>query len=316
MKKQRLRYRILCLILVVFTAAALVCSCSRAPAKGDYDNVGNSAGGDKYYVESGSTSDSEGGIGNVPTAGLEDPNAKIIKTAYATLRTEEYDKTVEQIYNKISELEGYVDDESYNGSSPYRSAYVTIRVPSGRLDELRTHLSSVATLTSYRAKKDDVTVAYDVLVAKIDTLELEVGVVKELFDVAKADGNLERIAELEARLSELQLQLAEAKAILASYDNDIAYSTVYLTVNETKVKVIENEEKEGVFSRIGKNLKTNLADIGNFFVELFIFIISAIPYLLILGGLTVGAIFIIIRLRKKRAANKKNGEEKNKDDKK
>lgn len=298
MKKQRLWCRIICVSLLVFALALTMASCGRsydkaagnsAPSKGDYEN--------SY---SGS-SDGSAGLGALPS-GKDDPNAKLIKTAYAHLQTTSYDEALTALFEKIDTYGGYLDEESYYGQSPYRSANIAIRIPAANLDGFKSDLQGLATLTSYTAKKDDVTTAYAVLVGKIETLTVEVGVITELFDVAKESGDLAKIAELEARLTDVKLSLAEAEATLASLDEGIAYSTVHLTLSE--VRKIEEPVKEGAFARIGNNFKENLKDIGSFFVELFVFLISAIPYFVILGAAGAVIVIVIIRIKRRKRSGK------------
>jgi len=58
-----------------------------------------------------------------------------------------------------------------------------------------------------------------------------------------------------------------------------------------------------VLDRIGEGFTESLDAIGNFFVELFVFLIVALPYLVIIAVLVIAPI-LIIRARKKKA--KKN----------
>ena len=305
MKKQTLFSKITAILLLAIFALSLV-SCARGggaadnyyPSMGDYESSGKDS-----VVGSGAANGS--GLGDITVSGADNPNAKIIKTAEASVRTTDYETVMNAVFEKITALEGYTDKESFSGSSPYRYAYITIRIPAESLDEFKNELSEIATLTHYSAKKDDVTVAYAMLVARIDTLKLEIDVVKDLFEIAKAEGSISSIAELEGRLSDLQLDLAESEAKLQAYDNSIAYSTLYLTVNETKkTEPVAQEDPPTVFERIGANLKTNFKDIGNFFVEFFVFIVSALPYLVIIAVIVTAVILITVKKIKNRKVKK------------
>ena len=296
MKKKIIVY-ISSILLIISLSLAMLCSCSSA--NGSADGYLGNAGATKDEAY-----DSGDGIGSLPSGGVDNPNAKIIKTADATIQTAEYEEFIEELYAKITEYRGYTDADTLRGSAPYRTAYVTVSIPAEHLDAFKEALSGMGTLTYYSAKKLDVSLTYSTLVAKIDTLTLEIGVVSDLFDIAKEDGDLGRISNLEERLSELKLELAEAQAQLAVYDNNIAYSTVNLTVNEKEVIEIVEEEEKGAFARIGENFVKNLKDIGNFFVELFVFLVSALPYIVLIGVIIAAIVFILIYIdRKKKKQN-------------
>ena len=205
---------------------------------------------DKGEMNSGS-SDSGGGIGSLPSGGVDNPSAKIIKIADATVKTLDYDTFIDELYAKITEYSGYTDGESFRGSAPSRTATVTVRIPADSLDAFKSALSGMGTMTYYNANKIDVSLQYATLSARIETLEVEIGVVEDLFEIAKEEGNLDRIYTLEQRLTALKLDLAESRAEIAVYDNSIAYSTVNLTVKEYEEVVEEepeSEEEKGAFA--------------------------------------------------------------------
>ena len=296
--KRRILSAIL-LITLLFALTMLLSSCNASNADG-----GNYMPGapDKGEMNSGS-SDSGGGIGSLPSGGVDNPSAKIIKIADATVKTLDYDTFIDELYAKITEYKGYTDGESFRGSAPTRTATVTVRIPADSLDAFKTALSGMGTMTYYNADKIDVSLQYATLSARIETLEVEIGVVEDLFEIAKNEGNLDRIYTLEQRLTALKLDLAESRAEIAVYDNSIAYSTVNLTVKEYEEVVEEEpepEEEKGAFVRIGENLARNFKDIGNFFVELFVFLISATPYLLLIGGIVTGIIFLIKAIKRRK----------------
>ena len=302
MKKQTLsRSLSLLFVISILLISVLVSYTSCAKGGSALDAI--------YQDSAPSASDSNGGIGNLPSGGVDNPNAKIIKTASANIRTLTYDNFIEKTYLKITELGGYTDSESFSGSAPYRYAYIVVRIPADKLDSFKEELSALGTLTSYTADKQDVTLTYSTLKAKVDTLTLEAAAVEELFEIAKASGNLSEISSLQTKLYDLRLEINQATAQLNAYDNSIAYSTVKLTVNETKEYIPQPEpEKKGAFKRIGENLKENLTDIAHFFVEFFVWFVSAIPYLIIFGIIGSGIVFVIISLKRK-AKNKRNVEE-------
>ena len=302
MKKQTLSHRLRSfsvILILLFSVIVSYTSCAKGGSA--FDAEYNKS---EIYQDSVVNTGSEnGGIGKLPSGGVDNPNAKIIKTASANIRTLTYDDFIEKTYSKITELGGYTDSESFSGSAPYRYAYIVVRIPADKLDSFKQELSALGTLTSYTADKQDVTLTYSTLKAKVDTLTLEAAAVEELFELAKASGNLSEISSLQSKLYDLRLEINQATAQLNSYDNSIAYSTVKLTVNETKEYVpVTEPEKKGAFQRIGENLKENLTDIGHFFVEFFVWFISAIPYLVIFGAIATGIVFLVTK-RKRKAKN-------------
>ena len=307
MKKHGIFSKISVVIIILLMTVSMLASCGSANK--DY------AGGDDYVNSSpnkaptldNSNGAGEGGIGNVPSGGIDNPAAKIIKTANAEMSTTEYDQFLTDLYAKITEFSGYTDGETFSGSSKYRRATVTIRIPAARHEEFKSALSGLGTMTYYSADKQDVTLTYATLKAEVDTLTAEIEIVEELFEIAKQSGDLKEISNVEEKLTELRLRVAQANARLSVYDNSIAYSTIYLTVYEREI--IEEPEPEPdptAFERIGKNLKNAFTGIGNFFVDLFVFLVSAVPYLLVISLFAAIPVTVIILVKRKRRRGKKS----------
>ena len=76
---------------------------------------------------------------------------------------------------------------------------------------------------------------------------------------------------------------------------------MYLSLYEEETPVIE--EEKGAFCRIGESFVKNLKDIGNALVEIFVFVVGALPYFVLFGGIGVG-IFYLYRFIKKRPDRK------------
>lgn len=289
MKKQTLWYRLLLFCVTLIIAVLSFTACEKS-----YDAAGesNSVMPDKSL---GSYEDSNGGIGNVPTGTPDDPNAKIIKTANATLTTLEYDAFIEKLYLKITELEGYTDSDSFSGSKPYRYASITARIPTARLDTFKDFLSGNAVLTHYSAKKQDVSIRYATLTAELETLRDKRDAISALLEKATT---LSEIQSLTTARADVDTEINKITAELNTYDEKIAYSTVYVNVNETREYVEPTVEKKGVFKRIGEGFVNSLKGVGTFLVEFFVWFVSAIPYIILIGAIGTGAFFALAKIRR------------------
>ncbi|MBE6636011.1 MAG: DUF4349 domain-containing protein [Ruminococcaceae bacterium] len=317
MKRTKITGRIISALLITLALLLTMIGCSKG---GAYDSGMNSSLAEKPTIgdpgHSGGSSDS-GGIGKLPEDGSDSPSDKIIKTVTTSMSTTEYDSLVEKLYEAIKAVGGYTDNERISGSTPYRTANITIRIPAEKLEEFKSVLSGLGNVTYYNASKVDVSLTYSTLKARVDTLTTEIGVIEELFEIAKADGDISRISELERRLTDIKMQKAEAEAQLAVYDNSIAYSTVNLEINEVREYVAPEPEPElNAFQRIGKDFVRNLKNVGNFFVEFFVWFVGSLPILVIWAGVLTGIFFLVRFLRRRYphrfpgTKNKRRGAEK------
>ena len=261
----------------------------------------------KEVAESTTASGSEEGAGNTENALTENDlsNRKLIKNVYLSFETEEFDSMKENLEQSIASYGGYVEYSDFSApQGGYRLRYysITARIPADKLDEFVETAGNLGTLTNKSENLEDVTLAYVDKTAYRDSLKVEYERVMELLEKAT---DLDQILALESKLSNLRYEINSYESQIRTYDNLISYSTVNININEVK-QVTETSTSVG--SRIRSGFTASLTSIKEFFVELFIFVVSNLPVLL-LWALVIVIVVILVR---KIAAKRKNGEEKTK----
>lgn len=231
---------------------------------------------------------------------------KLIRKIRMEAETEDLDTLLGAVKERIAELEGYVEAENiYNGSEygnsrRYRYANLTIRIPADKLDSFVEHVSGNANIVSSEETVDDVTLSYVATESRIKALETEQTRLLEL--LAKAE-SMDDILQIESRLTNVRTELEEVTSQLRVYDNLVSYGTVNLNIDEVREYTVV-EEPETVWERIGAGFMENLGNLGDFFVELFVFVVTALPYLVVLAVVAVVIIVLIRRNRRKKKTTK------------
>lgn len=236
------------------------------------------------------------------------PEQKLIRKIWLETETDNMDPLLTGINQRITELGGYVESRNvYNGSQysgrRYRNAELTVRIPADKLDEFVQHVENNTNITSNRETAEDITLTYVAIESRMTALQTEEQRLLELLAEAK---DMDDLLQIEDRLTQVRTELEQVKSQLQVYDNQVSYGTVYLTVKEvTEYTVVE--EPETVWERIGSGFTNSLKKLGNFFVELFVFIIVALPYLVILA-LPGVVVWVLVAIRKKKNRTKKDEE--------
>ncbi len=304
--------KILALLLCTLLIAGLFAGCGKAAMDNmaeapmapegmpEYD-YGYAADG-KLDMESGITDPA-----GAPDATVTPQNQKLIRTIRLSAETEDMDVLLVQVEKRISELGGYVEArEIYNGSmyntKRYRHANLTIRIPAAQLDSFVSHVGEVSNITSNNETTDDVTLQYVSIESRIKALQIEEERLLEL--LSKAD-NMSDLLTIESRLTDVRYELENITSQLRMLDNKVNYGTIHLDVSEV-VEYSEPEPENG-WQRMGKGFVKSLKGVGNGLKEFFIWLVGAVPYLLLIGAIGF-VIFIIIfssvRRKKKKAAKK------------
>ena len=308
--------KLLALLLAIAMIAAVLTACGaaeKAPMDNGYylEEAPMAEAPAEAWVEEEYVSD-ESGISSASGSIPDIPEGqKIITTLNITAQTENMDPLLEQINAKIAQLGGYMEaQEIYNGSSydnsyRYRNAYLTIRIPADQLDGFVTMVKENANVVRQNTSTENVTLTYVGVQSRITALETEQERLLEL--LAQAE-NMEDLLLIESRLTEVQAELEEYQSRLRVLDNKIDYCTIHLDLEEVKEYTPVEDEPKTIWQRIGSGLGKNLKNIGNGFVDFFVWLIVAAPYLLIIGGVNVAILLIIrsaVRKKKRKSQQKK-----------
>ena len=229
---------------------------------------------------------------------------KWIITMDMEVETDDLDKLMADLDQKIDAIGGYVEDQNiHNGSTyasrRYRNANLTVRVPDEKVDQFTGDLSGMANVVSQNLRREDITLKYVATASRVTALETEEARLLEL--LAKAE-TMEDLLTIEARLTDVRYELENYASQLRLYDNQVDYATVYLYINE--VQEYTPVEEPTFFERIKTTFSDALEGLGDGIVNVTVFLIGNSPYLLTLG---IAALVILkfvkrrgqIRLKKK-----------------
>lgn len=229
---------------------------------------------------------------------------KWIITINMRAETEDLDALLTGINEKIEELDGYVESrEVYNGSAyssrRYRSASLTVRIPAGSVDRFTEHVEGVSNVVSNNQDMQDITLNYVAVESRVKALQAEEERLLELMEQAE---NMSDLLEIEARLTQVRYELESVASQLRVYDNQVDYATIYLNISEVMEYTVMEEQT--VWQRIGSGFMDSLKGVGNFFVEMFVFLIANLPYLILVVGIVWLIVWLCRRGRKRRLAKR------------
>lgn len=296
--------QMICLVLAAFLLAG--CSAKDVVANMEAPMESNKGVFDGYYSADTAYGESKpaSSAGSVQTqSGVT--AQKLIRTMELEVETDNLDDLLAYLDAKVSEMGGYMEEKSVrNGSSSatrrYRYASMKIRVPVARMDDMVEHISGKTNVITSNESADDITLSYVATESRVKALEVEQERLLEL--LAKAD-NMSDLLQIEARLTEVRTELEEVASRLRLYDNLVDYGTVTLSV--TEVQVFTVVEEETVWQRIGAGLSENWENLCDGATELFVFLVTSLPYLIPLGlAAGVTAIVVTLAMRKTKKTQK------------
>ena len=302
MKNRKYLAIILSAVLIVSLLAGCAKSMDAGMAEDYYYNAPESAGSGVY-------DDSYKEVGEASIAEAELTDRKLIKTVELNAETEDLDELLSALTQQVNQLGGYVENQRvYNGSaySKYRSrsASMTIRIPAEKLDAFVNHVEGSTNIVSHYSYIDDVTLTYVATESRVNALVAEEQRLLELLSQAETMSDL---LEVEARLTDVRYELESVTSRLNVLKNQVSYSTVNLSIDE----VVEYTpvEEETFWQRISGGFMDSLKGIGDGVVEVTVFVLANLPYLVLLAACAVAVIFLAKRnIRRKKAKKAENNE--------
>ena len=223
---------------------------------------------------------------------------KLIRRVNIDAETEDLETLLDELTKQIATLEGYIENqELYNGSSyasyRSRSANLTIRIPTDKLDAFIGQVKDVSNVVSYNESQEDVTLTYVSTESRIKALETEQARLLEL--LAQAE-NMSDLLEIEARLTDVRYELESVTSQLLVLANKVDYATVRLYISQ--VKEYTEVEEQTVWQRIATGFKSNLKDLGEGLVDFFVWLVTYSPQLVLAVVLIAGGSFLLRRVKK------------------
>ena len=241
---------------------------------------------------------------------VKDNSRKLIKNVNLDVETEEFDVLMLTITDKTESFGGYVESSyTYNGSNYYgnssRNASLTLRIPAEKLDAFLSAVAECSNVISKNESVTDVTLQYVDMKSHKEALETEQARLLELLEQAES---VEDIITIESRLSEVRYQIESMESQLRTMDNQVSYSTVYLSVNE--VKKLTPVKEQTTWEKISTGFVDSLESVGRGIKNFFIGLIINLPYLVVWAVVIILIVLIIKLIRKARKKRKAAKQEK------
>ena len=254
-----------------------------APMMADMAYSTNAAGGFGMTEEAMAETRGTAADDNAP----EENPEKIIYSADATLETTDFDASINGVLELVEKHGGYVQSSSINGANYYnlargnsynRSAYYVLRIPSEAFQTLMNSLSSLGNVPYTHVYTENVTTEYYDTQARLTAYEAQEQRLVEMMAVAQT---VEEIVILEDKLTELRYKIDSLQSSLNNWDRRVSYSTLNLGVEEVR-EYTPDDTKQSYGQELWQAFLDAIEGVGEFFKNALVFIVSAIPALVII----------------------------------
>lgn len=299
------------LLALLMTLSLCACGASKSMA---YESIASEAPA-AMYMSADTAAEADyggfavaGGANAAGEAGSDAPEtdpSKIIYSADATVETTDFDGSIAKLLALVEQNKGWIEASSMSGanyrsiargSSYNRSASYTLRIPSDKFELLMGSLSEIGNVPYSHTYTENVTSQYYDTQARLTAYQTQETRLLEMMEKAETVSD---VIAIEEKLTELRYQIESLQSTLKNWDRQVSYSTICLEVMEVSEYTPEPQQSYG--QELWQALTGAFRDLGQFFKDLLVFLVSAIPTILVLTAL----FFIFRPLFRKLAARRR-----------
>ena len=154
-------------------------------------------------------------------------------------------------------------------------------------------------MVSSSRSTEDVTLQYVDTESRVNALKTEQTRLLEL--LSQAD-NMTDLLEIESRLTDVRDELERYASRLKVLENRVDYATVNLSISE--VKEYTPVEEPTLWERISKGFRDNLEGVGDDLLDVLVWFIVSLPYLVVFAVVITIIVRVVKRIRRRRVAKK------------
>ena len=261
-----------------------------------------------YEEDSVMTADAAAGM----DAGEPLPSAydrKLIRSISVTMYSSAFEDTHAAVRAACEAAGGYISWTSENNTGSPRRVSMTLRIPADRTDAFLNDATAAegCRVTRREETVEDVTESYYDTASRLTSQET---LLERLRSLTTEAASLTELLELESKIAETQATIDRLKASLNHTDDQVAYSTVSLTLYEEVPEKKATDPQMTFGQRLAAGLKAGLKTLGGFLQQAAVILAAMLPF-----AALAAVIGLIVRLVvKKRKAGKAAGEEKKEED--
>lgn len=252
-----------------------------------------------YDMDSGATEES-----SVNGEKLLEPERKIIKSSQLSLETAKFNDVINSLEDMVKSYGGYIASSSIDAEgidNNYQClifASYKINVPSDKLDDFLDESSKLATVRNKSTSAEDITAQYYDNESRLKSLQIQE---ERYLEILKTATEVKDIIEIENALTDVRYEIENLTTCLNKISNLVDMATVNINIQEVSQETVAQSVPKTLGEKISSSFVNSLKKIKEFSINTVIFIIAAIPYLIIISILLVLSLGIYKAIKNKKS---------------
>ncbi len=227
---------------------------------------------------------------------------KIIRSANLTIEVKDFDSAFNNIESIILGI-GFIQETNIDTDRVFlneeeklvKGGTIVLRVDKTQFDSVIGKLKGIGDVFNYTTNGQDVTEQYVDVESRLRLLKVEQEKLEAY--LIKLD-DLDKIFQVESRLTDIRYQIEGLTGNLNKLSSLVDLATITINMNERRPDYRPEPVSYG--EKLLNSLKDSLLEVVEFLGDLLVFIVAALPVLIVLGLFILLGVFIVRRIPKKR----------------
>jgi len=215
---------------------------------------------------------------------------KIIRTAYASIKTNNVEDAYEKALNLVKKYDAVILNASMSKYDGSEQAEILIKLPPVHFMTLLDELQTIGKVESKSITEEDITEEYYDVKARLANAQK---VQDRLFGILKKANKVEDILKVEKEIERVGENIEVLEGKIRYFDSKVDYSRITISIYSRKEKFID-------LSGIGRGFGNAIKYAIHFFFIIIWFIIIIIPLIVVIFVLRPVITFIVRRFRHKK----------------
>lgn len=269
----------------------------------------NKAGADEYNADSEEAEDTNSTEKKNNTSSDVIRKEMLVYSCNMVVDVLDFDAAHASLKNALNSYGAFVETENYNSGSTggryydpktetWKTYSATIRVPSEDYDNFCDETAKLGDLRSKNASVQNMSREYYDLSA---TLEIYEEKEKRYMELLSTITDEKYAISVEEELTNIQIEISKLKTRMNDIQTDVAYSYIYLTMNEVKEYTAEPEKTDTFSQRLSNTVSKATSSFLSIMESLLFIFIYLFPHIAVISIILFIVIFIIKKSSKKRS---------------
>lgn len=291
--------RRICLALMLILLLALGgCSARTISNMGSQPGSGESASVKKEVAQ---TSDTSYAPGSSP-APAETVERKISTAWRFTIEVEDSRKANSEISSKVEQFQGYLAESRFSNREDKIQASLTVKVPASKARDMVVFLEQVGRLVEESKTASDVTDQYYDVDARLKVMIKEEERLLGLMENRAA--SIQELLAVEKEIARVRSERESLQSRLNRLNNQVDYTSFAISLEENRTVL---QAPQGTLGKAAEGIKESLNLLIKCINWLFIFLVTSLPFLLLLA--LVAYLIRKLTLRRRKAKKEIPGQQ-------